>query len=130
MIPPVHVLVVEDEPTIAVTLVDDLAEAGYRVAHEADGADAIRALAAHAFTAVVTDLRLPGADGLAVLQAARRLQPACRVMVVSAFFAAGGEEALAAGAAAVLTKPFHNGAVLRWLEHDVHAGRDMASRTA
>jgi len=109
-----HVLLVEDEPTIAVTLTDDLVAGGFVVTHMADGADAVRRLSQHAFAAVITDLRLPGASGHAVLRAAKA---GCgiKVMVITAH-ALGQIEALSSqGADAVLPKPFFNQQVIVWL---------------
>ena len=111
-----RVLVVDDEPTIVVTLQDDLEEHGYVVVTARDGLTALRWLADGAFAAVVTDLRLPGVDGAAVVRAAHARDLATRILVVSANFA--GHEALlrAAGAEACLPKPFANREVLAWLE--------------
>ena len=65
-----RILLVEDEQTIAVTLTDDLEGAGYEVKHFPDGKEAIDELQRRSYDVVITDGRLPGADGLQVLQAA------------------------------------------------------------
>ncbi len=65
------VLLVEDEEIIAVTLGDDLREAGHEVAHTPDGREAINLLRDQVFDCVITDVRLPGADGIEVLAAAK-----------------------------------------------------------
>ncbi|MBL8731200.1 MAG: response regulator, partial [Planctomycetes bacterium] len=70
-----RVLLVEDEATIAVTLGDDLVDRGHRVTLLADGVAALRRLDAARFDAVISDLRLPGADGITVLERARRHNP-------------------------------------------------------
>lgn len=113
--PAPRVLLVEDEPTIAVTLADDLAEQGCDVTHTTSGGDAIRLMTGRVFDAVVTDLRLPDADGIAVLRAAKRLRASPHVLVISAWLAPHHELALREGASATLQKPFDNAAVLRWL---------------
>jgi DNA-binding response OmpR family regulator len=109
------VLLVEDEPTIAVTLTDDLVDSGYRVTRTDDGRHAIRLLTEQSFAAVITDLRLPGADGVAVLRAATRHLPGVRVLVISAWLEERRDEVLRAGATALLAKPFCNSAVVAWL---------------
>jgi CheY-like chemotaxis protein len=108
------VLLVEDEPTIAVTLGDDLVGHGFRVVHTADGADAVQRLAGCAFAAVITDLRLPGADGIAVLKAARA-HGIGSVLVISAYAASRAEDLRAHGVDVVIQKPFCNEQVLAWL---------------
>jgi DNA-binding NtrC family response regulator len=108
-----RILLVEDEPTIAVTLKDDLEDAGYDVVHLADGAEAVRRLGEHSFDVVITDVRLPGVDGLQVLQAAKRARPGTEVLVMTAF--ATVEHAVAAmreGADDYIQKPFLNESVL------------------
>ncbi|MCA8949996.1 MAG: response regulator [Planctomycetes bacterium] len=107
-----HVLLVEDEPLIAVTLTDDLAAAGYGVRHTADGTEALRLLAQDRFDAVVTDLRLPGASGVEVARAASRSRTS--VLVITAHAAGRGDDLHQLGAA-VLQKPFANRVVLDWL---------------
>ncbi|MBL8749558.1 MAG: response regulator [Planctomycetes bacterium] len=108
------VLLVEDEPTIAVTLRDDLADSGYEVVQTGDGGDAIAILASRRFDAVITDLRLPGADGVQVVRAARAARPDVPVLVISAWLDGHRERIRALGAAA-LGKPFCNRAILAWL---------------
>lgn len=110
------VLLVEDEPTIAITLSDDLRDAGYDVTHVADGAQALALLQEHAFAAVVTDLRLPGADGLQIAAAALARMPHAAVLVVTAWAAV---VQAAAPHVPVLAKPFANGTVLAWLRERV-----------
>ena len=63
-----RILLVEDEQTIAVTLTDDLEAAGYEVRHCPDGQEGIAELQKRSYDVVITDVRLPGADGLQVLR--------------------------------------------------------------
>ena len=108
-----QVLLVEDEATIAVTLQDDLAEAGHAVVHVADGKEAIDLLGQRAFDCVITDVRLPGADGLQVLQAAKRARPDTEVLMITGY--ATVEQAVAAmrlGADDYIQKPFLNAHVI------------------
>jgi DNA-binding NtrC family response regulator len=111
------ILLVEDEKTIAVTLQDDLEAAGHEVVHTADGAQAIRLLGDRAFDCVITDVRLPGADGLQVLQGAKRARPDTEVIVISAFATVEhAVEAMRKGADDYIQKPFPNEVVLERLQ--------------
>ena len=105
--PRLRILLVEDEPTIAITLGDELESAGNEVLTCGDGLRAIEELSRSAFDLVITDLRLPGAGGASVLAAARR--DGALVIVISAHVT---EQQVAelrhAGAAAVFQKPFEN----------------------
>jgi DNA-binding response OmpR family regulator len=109
------VLVVEDEPTIAVTLCDELADHGYRVTHTANGDDALRLVASRAFAAVITDLRLPGATGFEVLAACKRVECAPRTLVMSAYLGDLHDAHRGHDADLVLQKPFANTRVVEWL---------------
>jgi DNA-binding NtrC family response regulator len=61
---------------------------------------------------VLTDLQLPGADGLAVLAAARRLHPAIHVVIVTGFASLDSAiQAVRLGAYDYLTKPFSLGQI-------------------
>lgn len=80
------VLVVEDREQLAAVLAETLAREGYEVEVRLRGDEAIQRIAeGPALLAVITDLRLPGADGLEVLQAARRRDPQLPVFLITAF---------------------------------------------
>ena len=81
-----HLLIVEDEAPLRQATAERLAEHGYRVVEAESGEAAIEQLAKFAFDVVLTDLRLPGIDGTAVLEAASRVpageRPLARVKVL------------------------------------------------
>ncbi|MEK7469088.1 MAG: response regulator [Planctomycetota bacterium] len=113
---PTHVLVVDDEPTILALLKLSLSKAGALV-EVADGPAAIRLLGERAFDFVLSDTQMPGADGLEVLEAAKRLCPnATRVLM------SGDPGALARGedpdspAQHLLAKPIDLGRLHRLLQ--------------
>jgi DNA-binding NtrC family response regulator len=110
-------LLVEDEELIAVTLGDDLREAGHEVLHTADGKEAIRILRDQVFDCVITDVRLPGADGIEVLQAAKTARPDTEVIVMTAFATVeAAVEAMRCGADDYIQKPFLNDTVVERLK--------------
>ena len=69
MNPSARILLVEDEPNMARTLAKNLTRAGHEVAHAADGEAALARLGADRWDVVVTDLKMPGLDGMALLRA-------------------------------------------------------------
>jgi CheY-like chemotaxis protein len=99
-------LVVEDEWLIRMSVADAFRVAGWCVLEAASGAEAVRMLAAAGrIDLVLTDMRMPGpVDGLGVLACARAARPGVPVVLVSGHLDPG--VALAAGAAAVLAKPY------------------------
>jgi DNA-binding NtrC family response regulator len=114
---PVRILLVEDEATIAVTLTDDLEAAGYEVKHVADGKAAISELGQTSYDVVITDVRLPGADGMQVLQAAKRARPDTEVLVMTACATVEhAVEAMRLGADDYIPKPFLNEQVLERIQ--------------
>jgi two-component system response regulator PilR (NtrC family) len=101
------ILVVDDERSMREFLGIYLRREGYRVEAAACGNDAIASIKARAFDVILTDLRMPDADGLAILAEAKRSRPDAEVIVVTAFSTT--ETAIAAmkaGAFDYLTKPF------------------------
>ncbi|MFK7742034.1 MAG: response regulator, partial [Planctomycetota bacterium] len=104
-----RILLVEDELTIAVVLQDDLEAAGYDVRHLADGKAAVAELEKTIYDVVITDVRLPGADGLAVLKAAKTARPATEVIMMTAYATVEhAVEAMRLGADDYIQKPFLN----------------------
>jgi DNA-binding NtrC family response regulator len=79
------VLLVEDRDSLRAMLRSTLEAEGYTVEEASDGRRAIEALSRGRYLAVVTDLKLPGADGHKVLQAAREADPNAPVIVLTAY---------------------------------------------
>ena len=64
-----HILLVEDDPTVAATMVDTFALRGYQMSHVATAADALRALReTHDFDVILLDLRLGEERGETVFE--------------------------------------------------------------
>lgn len=110
-------LLVEDKDSFRRLLSQALAGSLWRVEAVAEPQAALRALEARPFQVLVTDLRLPGMSGLELIRRARRLHPALRVVLMSAF----GEpkdivEAMRLGADDFLPKPFDLDAFLVLLD--------------
>jgi DNA-binding NtrC family response regulator len=81
---PTKLLLVEDERIVRITVRDALAKAGYRVTELSDGASALRAIEAERFDIVLTDVRLPGVDGIALFRRVRQLHPDAAVLLFTA----------------------------------------------
>jgi DNA-binding NtrC family response regulator len=102
-----RILIVDDEPKLGRLLVEMLETQGHDVSRAAGGAEALARLARNDLDVVVTDLRMPDMDGMALLRAAKRLSPAPEVILMTAY--ASTENAVAAmrdGAVDYLVKPF------------------------
>ena len=116
------ILVADDEPSIRTSLAEMLRDAGYRVETAADGAAALAALEKNDFSVIVSDLRMPGADGLTVLRRAREISPQTIVILMTAHASIDTAiEALRQGAMDYVLKPviFDDllGKIARALEH-------------
>jgi excisionase family DNA binding protein len=102
-----RVLVVDDEASIRDLLSKTLALAEYDVDLAPDGRTALERLRMVPYDLLVTDLKMPGVDGLAVIREARRMKPDIPVIIVTGFSTeASAIEAVNLGVAGYLTKPF------------------------
>jgi len=100
------ILVADDEPGVRESLAEVLRDAGYRVETAPDGESALAALERNDFSVVVTDLRMPGADGLAVLRRTHEVSPQALVILMTAHASVDSAvEALRAGAVDYVLKP-------------------------
>jgi DNA-binding NtrC family response regulator len=107
--PPLHVLVVDDEPLIRWSLSETLAEAGHVVAEAGTAETAVQALAGSAgpFDVILLDYRLPDSNDLNLLASIRRQSPLSVVIMMTAYGTPEVEErALALGAYGIVPKPF------------------------
>ena len=111
-----RVLVVDDNLEMARTLCEGLGDHGYQAIAVSSGAEAIARMEAGGVDAVVTDLRMPNVDGLAVLESSRRLDPSRPVIIMTAFSAIDSAvESIRRGANHYLTKPFKQDELLIFL---------------
>jgi DNA-binding NtrC family response regulator len=79
-----RVMVVDDEAILRDALAEALRRAGHEVEAFDSGRPAVERLAGESFDLVITDLKMPGADGMAVLEEARRTSPDVPVLVITA----------------------------------------------
>jgi len=104
---PTSVLIIDDEPLMRLSMEDALRAVGCEVRAAATGSEGLAMLEKGGYDIVVTDLRLPGMDGLTLLQAAKQRSPRTEVVVITAH---GSVEtavgAMKAGAYDYITKPF------------------------
>ncbi|MCC5861082.1 MAG: sigma-54-dependent Fis family transcriptional regulator [Gammaproteobacteria bacterium] len=117
-----RVLVVEDDQALRALLADELGDAGYEVATAGDAQEALACQHAEACEIVISDLRLPGQDGLALLSALQQAGLDCGFIMITGFGTVEqAVEALKQGADDFLTKPLKLDhlrlAVSRVLEH-------------
>ncbi|MHC4376446.1 MAG: sigma-54-dependent transcriptional regulator [Planctomycetota bacterium] len=127
MSPGLHILLADDEPTIALTLTDALTDAGHRVVAVEDTESALAQLATDPPDLVLTDVRMPGAGGMAVLERSLE-QDADRPVIVITGFASVDQavDAMGRGAAWYVQKPFHNEAVVALVDRFAKA-RNLAA---
>jgi DNA-binding NtrC family response regulator len=114
---PRKVLVVDDDPSILTMTEDLLTEAGFEVGKCASGREALDRLQAQEWDVVLTDLQMPGVDGLELLAAVREQSPDTPVIIMTAFGTIqSAGDAMRAGALDFVTKPFRAGELLISLE--------------
>ena len=102
-----RVLVVDDEASIRDLLSKTLALAEYDVDLAPDGRAALDRLRMIPYDLLITDLKMPGVDGLTVIREARRLKTDLPVIIITGFSnEASAIEAVNLGVSGYLTKPF------------------------
>lgn len=112
--PLTEVLIVDDDPDILELLSEYFAHRGLKVAAASDGRAAVSAIERDParYGLVVTDLQLPGVDGLGVLEAARAANPSAYVVIITGYASLDSAiQAVRLGAYDYLTKPFSLGQI-------------------
>lgn len=101
-----RLLIVDDERAEREALEQYLTKAGFVVEAAESGEEALEKLAEYSFGLLITDLRLPGMDGLDVIRRAHELQEEIAVLLITAFASVDSAvEALRLGAEDYLLKP-------------------------
>src|SRR6266542_659694 len=102
-----RVLVVDDEASIRDLLSKTLALAEYDVDLAPDGRTALERLRIIPYDLLITDLKMPGMDGLTVIREAKRYKGDLPVIIITGFSTESSAiEAVNLGVAGYLTKPF------------------------
>ncbi len=102
-----NILIVEDEPKMRRLLEISLGEEGHHVQVAPDAEMAIKALHANSFDVIVTDVKLPGMNGLEFLHEAKRLNASTPIIVMTAYGSVEtAVEAMKLGASDYVLKPF------------------------
>ena len=102
-----RILVVDDEQSVRELLAKTLTMSDYDVDTAGDGPAALDRLRTADYDLLITDLKMPGMDGLSVIREARRLRPEVAVVIITGYSTeASAIEAINLGVAGYLTKPF------------------------
>ena len=111
-----HLLLVDDEAALREAIAERLADHGFVVEQAASGEEALARLADFAFDVIITDLRLPGIDGRAVLESALERYPEIIAIIITGFGTVkDAVNAIKQGAADFITKPFQFDALMHVL---------------
>lgn len=105
-----HILIAEDDTSMLGFLKLALEKAGHEVTDRTNGVEALETLKdnTNAFDLLLTDIVMPGMDGIELSQQATKIKPDLKVMFITGFSAvAVGREDIQEDAAKVLSKPFH-----------------------
>jgi DNA-binding NtrC family response regulator len=103
----IQVLVVEDDDSFRELVLGFLKKPDRDISAEKNGKEAIRALQSHPFDLVISDLVMPGADGMEVLREAKKRNPDCVVILITGYASLDSAlQAIRGGAYDYLRKPF------------------------
>jgi DNA-binding NtrC family response regulator len=106
---PSAILIAEDEDLMRAILARLLEDAGYRVVAVSNAEEALERFAAEDIAATLTDIRMKGMDGLALLDHIKSIDPEALVIVMTAYSSVDSAvAALRKGAYDYITKPFVN----------------------
>ncbi|NJD63073.1 MAG: sigma-54-dependent Fis family transcriptional regulator [Deltaproteobacteria bacterium] len=122
--PSKRILVVDDEPQIR-SFLKNLFEMGGWDVHEAlSGTEGIEKIERERYDVILTDLKMPGADGIEILRTAKKIQSDAEVVVMTGYGTVDSAiEAMRAGAFHFLLKPFRAEEVRHLVDKAYHQRR-------
>lgn len=130
-----RILVADDDEIARDVIQSLLTREGYSIVTAKDGLDALRVLRIEDISIVITDLRMPGADGIEVLKQALRVKPDMAVIILTAYGTLDTTlEAIKEGAYDYLTKPFKGQEIIFVVERAykrellLHENRDLTKQ--
>ncbi|MCB9595025.1 MAG: sigma-54-dependent Fis family transcriptional regulator [Sandaracinaceae bacterium] len=124
-----RVLVVDDDRAVGTVLKGQLRQAGHDAVWVGSAKEALEQVEADAFDVILTDLRMPGMDGMALLEALSSRAPGVPVIMLTAHAnVENAVEAMKRGAADFLSKPFDRDEVLFTVDKALRRGRHVAAQ--
>lgn len=112
-----RILIIEDEPTMRIGMSHFLSSSGYTVEFCEDGLKGISIIEKELFDIVITDLKLPGCDGITVLNKIKAISPNTGVIIITAYAEVKtAVQAIKDGAFDYIAKPFSNEELLITIE--------------
>ncbi len=122
-----YILVVDDEEKMQHLLSIMLVRHGYSVERTGDGLSALAMIKANPYDMVISDIRMPNMDGMALLSAVKELGIPCPVVFITAYATVDSAvEAMRRGAADYITKPFEESRILLTVERTLGISRIMS----
>jgi two-component system response regulator AtoC len=129
MADPVNVLVVDDDPAVGKVLGAILRQGGYEARHCLSGHEALAELGRVPYDLVISDLRMPEIDGLALLDEVAQSFPEVPVVMLTAHGTIGvAVEAMKRGARDFLLKPFERDDILFVVSKELQASAPARER--
>lgn len=123
-----RLLVIDDKPNMR-QLVADILSPHHAVTLAVDGADARAKLEAESFEVVMTDVRMPGIDGFAILKLVKERWPTSEVVMMTAFATiSAAVEAIRLGAYDYVQKPFDPDDVILVIARALERQRERVSK--
>jgi two-component system response regulator HydG len=111
------ILTVDDDADSRAAIVRVLAGAGCKTAQTGSAEKAVDVISRHDVDILISNLRLPGMDGIELLKAAKKIAPSIEVILIAAYGSAGmAVEALRQGAYDFITRPVRKPYLLRAVE--------------
>lgn len=124
-----HILVVDDEGANRYSVSKMLQRVGYTVTEAASGEDALEKVSAQDFDVVLTDIRMPGIDGVELLRRIKEQSPDAIVILMTGYASLGtAVEALRLGAHDYLIKPSTNQDIRQSVSRGVERSRNLKRR--
>lgn len=102
-----HILIADDDQTLGDFLIKALENAGHKTALQKNGLDALNCIkdTKEPFDLLITDIVMPGMDGLELVQKAKKISPQLKTMYITGF--SGLIENNKVKNQHIMTKPFH-----------------------
>ena len=117
-----HILLAEDDESLRKFLAAALVRAGHKVADFGDGDEAFARLREETFDLLLTDIVMPGMDGIELAKRAAEMQAALKIMFITGFAAVAlHPSSNAPKQAKVLSKPFHLREIVQEVERMIAA---------
>jgi len=127
----VKIIVVDDEEIVLSLICDTLEDEGYDIKTASNGEDALKIIEQDTFDLIISDIRMPGIDGIELIKRTREIQPEIGVIFMTGYANLNSaKNAIKQGAFDYIMKPFEISEIRKAVKDAIRIKKEVEEKSS